>query len=355
MQRVKLDFSGHNIFAGIDVHKNSWSVHVVSDVLEHISFTQPPDPKKLAAYLKKHFPGATYHSVYEAGFCGFWIHEALHQEGINCIVVNAADVPTTDKEKSQKRDKVDCRKLARALRNGQLKPLFVPSRELLEERALVRSRYKLIENRTRCKNRIKALLNYYGINIPEDLNTGKWSLKLKEWLKTAPMQYECGIITLNIFLKELDSLEGMIKEVTSKITTLSQTEKYRTNSELLTSIPGIGMIISMTLLTELGDINRFKSLDHLNSYIGLVPYVYASGDTEKVGHMTHRGNNILKCQLIESAWMAVKRDPALMLQYQELTKRMKGNKAIIRIVRKLVNRIRYVLKNQQPYEMGVVA
>jgi len=355
MQKSKLDFSGYNIFAGIDVHKKSWSVHVVSDVIEHGAFTQAPDPQKLSGYLKKHFPGATYHSVYEAGFCGFWIHDALIQEGINNIVVNAADIPTTNKEKTQKRDKVDCKKLARSLRNNQLRPIYIPSRELLEERMLVRGRYKLIRNRTRCKNRIKASFNYYGINIPEELDTGRWSGKLKEWMKTTPMQYCCGRAALDLYLQELEGLEHVIKENTRQITLLSKTKKYEQNTELLCTIPGIGFIVAMTILTELGDINRFRSLDQLNSYIGMVPNVSASGDTERVGHLTHRGNDILKCQLIESAWVAIRRDPALMLQYQELTKRMKPNKAIIRIVRKLVNRIRYVLKNQQPYEIGVVA
>lgn len=355
MQRTKLDFSGHNIYAGIDVHKKSWSVHIISDVIEHGAFTQAPDPKKLVRYLKKHFPGATYHSVYEAGFCGFWIHDALISEGVNNMVVNAADIPTTNKEKTQKRDKVDCKKLARSLRNSQLRPIYVPSRELLEERMLVRSRYKLIRNRTRCKNRIKATFNFHGIPIPAELDTNKWSVKLKEWMKEVPMAHTWGRVALDLYLKELEGLDILIKENTRQVTLLSKTEKYRKNVELLCTIPGIGLIVAMTILTELGDINRFKSLDELNSYIGMVPNVYASGDSEKVGHLTHRGKDILKCQLIESAWMAIRRDPALMLQYQELTKRMKSNKAIIRIVRKLNNRIRYVLRNQQPYELGVVA
>jgi transposase len=355
MQRSKLDFSGHNIYAGIDVHKKSWSVHVVSDVIEHGAFTQGPDPKRLAAYLRRHFPGATYYSVYEAGFYGFWIHDALTQEGITNIVVNAADIPTTNKEKTQKRDKVDCKKLARSLRNKQLKPIYIPSQELLEERMLVRGRYKLIHNRTRCKNRIKASFNYHGISIPEDLDVGKWSGKLKEWMKQAPMAYSCGRAALDLYLQELEGLEALIKENTRQINLLAKTERYRRNVELLCTIPGIGLIVAMTILTELGDINRFKSLDKLSSFIGMVPNVYASGDSEKVGYMTHRGHDLLKCQLIESAWMAIRRDPALMLHYQELTKRMKPTKAIIRIVRKLINRIRYVLKNQQPYEIGVVS
>ena len=355
MQVSKLNFSGHNIYAGIDVHKKSWSVHIISDVVDHGSFTQSPDPQKLTRYLKKHFPGATYYSVYEAGFCGFWIHDVLADEGINCIVVNSSDIPTTNKEKTQKRDKLDCRKLARALRSNQLKPIFVPSRDLLEKRMLVRSRYKLMRNLTRCKNRIKASLNFYGITIPEDLNTGKWSIKFKEWLKNAPMQYNCGKAALNLYLQELEELEKLIRENTKQIKLLANTEKYKRNVELLCTIPGIGIIVAMTILTELGDINRFSSLDKLNSYIGMIPNVYASGVTEKVGHLTHRGNDILKCQLIESAWIAIRRDPALMLQYQELVKRMKPSKAIIRIVRKMINRIRYVLIHQQPYEIGIVS
>lgn len=164
-----------------------------------------------------------------------------------------------------------------------------------------------------------------------------------------------GKAALDIFIKELEALEAIIKELTAMIQALSQTEQYKRNMELLRSIPGIGGIAAITLLTELGDINRFKTVDRLNSFIGLVPCVYASGDMEKVGHMTYRGHDLLKCLLVEAAWMAIRRDPALMLQYQALTKRMKGNKAIIRIVRKLINRIRYVLKNQRPYELGVVA
>ena len=98
----KIDFSEDSIYVGIDVHKKQWSVFIMSDYKEHKGFVQPPDPGVLASYLKKNFPKATYYSTYEAGFSGFWIHEALKKEGINNIVVNPADVPTTDKEKKNK-------------------------------------------------------------------------------------------------------------------------------------------------------------------------------------------------------------------------------------------------------------
>ena len=59
--------------------------------------------------------------------------------------------------------------------------------------------------------------------------------------------------------------------------------------------------------------------------------------------------------LIENSWIAIRKDPALTLKYNELCNRMKSNKAIIRIARKLVNRIRTVLIKEQEYQLAVVA
>jgi len=139
------DFAGQNIYTGIDVHKKNWRVSIYSEHLFHKSFHQPADPKALYHYLSKHFPNASYHSVYEAGYCGFWIHNELHDLGINNIVVNPADVPTTDKEKKQKADPVDSNKLARHLRNGDLEAIYVHDTGVPEDRSLIRMRSTLIK------------------------------------------------------------------------------------------------------------------------------------------------------------------------------------------------------------------
>ena len=110
----------------------------------------------------------------------------------------------------------------------------------------------------------------------------------------------------------------------------------------------------MILLTELGNIKRFKRLDDLCSYCGIVPNCYNSGETERAGGLTRRGNATVKRVLIECAWVAIKKDPALLLYYKEQTLHMKAQKAIIKVARKLISRIRYVLLNQQKYELGIV-
>ena len=67
----------------------------MSETTQLKKFSQSPDPDALYAHLVKNYPKAEYYSVYEAGFCGFWIHYRFIELGIHSIVVNPADVPTT--------------------------------------------------------------------------------------------------------------------------------------------------------------------------------------------------------------------------------------------------------------------
>ncbi|MFQ5799590.1 MAG: transposase, partial [Bacteroidota bacterium] len=80
----------------------------------------------------------------------------------------------------------------------------------------------------------------------------------------------------------------------------------------------------------------------------------SSGDREITTGLSRRRNQLLRTLLIESAWVAVRKDPALMMAFNKLTRRMPKNRAIIPIARRLLNRIRYVLKHQAPYVPAVV-
>ncbi|EGK00442.1 IS110 family transposase, partial [Dysgonomonas gadei] len=137
-QSKGLDFKGQNIYVGIDVHLKSWAVAILSESSVLKKFSQDPQPEALHRFLVTNYPGATYYSVYEAGFSGFWTHHKLTELGINNIVVNPADVPTMSREKLRKTDAVDCGKLARGLRAGDLRGIYVPRAEILEIRSLIR-------------------------------------------------------------------------------------------------------------------------------------------------------------------------------------------------------------------------
>lgn len=355
-QNYKLDFKGQNIYVGFDVHLKSWSVTIMTDHLTHKTFSQSPKPEILYQYLVKNFPDGTYHSAYEAGFCGYWIHNKLKSLGVNSIVVNPADIPTTDKDRDQKDDIRDSRKIARSLRNNELTPIYVPTLKTLEDRALVRTRSMLVKDITRYKNRIKSFLYFHGIEIPDSFrNTGShWSKRFVNWLESIEMTENSGKESLNIHVNAVKTLRLSLLKTTRQIKELSETEPYKELIILLRSIPGIGLITAITILTELENINRFGNIDNLCGFIGLIPSKYSTGDKEKTGDLTHRGHNVLRTAIIESAWVAARLDSALMMSYLTLCKRMDPNKAIIRIAKKLLSRINYVLKNKQPYVHGIV-
>lgn len=168
------------------------------------------------------------------------------------------------------------------------------------------------------------------------------------------MEKASGNIALKAHLEELNHIRQIIAGLNRGIRTLARTDEYRANVRLLKTVPGISVLTAMTLLTELHSINRFLSLDKLASYVGLIPNTNSSGEKDNTAGITDRRNSGLRVMMIESSWVAVRKDPALMMAFDRLCKHMMKTKAIVQIARKLLNRIRYVLKNQKEYVMAVV-
>lgn len=355
IQSNKLNFEGQNIFVGIDVHKKNWTVSVLLEDVILKTFSQPADAGALHRFLTGNYPGATYHSAYEAGFCGFWPHYKLSEMGLNSIVVNAADVPTNQKDKTQKTDKRDSKKIVRSLRGGALTAIHVPEESTLADRSLVRNRWALVKDMVRSKLRIKSLLYFFGVEYPEEFNrsTTHWSKRFIKWLRNINLEHSTAKEALNALVDQLEDQRKRLLEITRLVRALSKSDGYKRNIELLESIPGIGGITSITILTELGSISRFKDADHLAAYIGLVPTCHSSGEKDNKGEMTFRHNGRLLQMIIESSWSAIRADPTLSLCYGKYRQRMTQNKAIIRIARKLVNRIYAVLKHQKEYQCGI--
>lgn len=351
MEKINyLSFVNQHIYIGIDVHAKRWVVSIIVGGILHGPISQDPEVKVLINYLRRNFPGGIYHCVYEAGFSGFWIYEELKKNEIDCIVINPADIPTTHKEKDRKTDKLDSRKLSRCHSHGELEGIYIHDRQTYEERSLIRTRESLVKEQTRCKNRIKGLMKFFGIEIKdEDIKT-HWSHKYIKYLENLETEHLLAKTSLNIYLEELKNYRKLISNITKEIRKLSQSERYKKNVNLLRTIPGISILTAMILLTELGDVRRFSNIDKLCSFIGLVPSEHSSGEKENRNNMTRRGKSILKRIIIESSWTAIRKDPGLLMNFNELTKRMKKTRAIITISRKLIGRVAFVLKHEQEYK-----
>jgi transposase len=350
-----LDFTNQTIFVGIDVHKKSWKVTIYFQGMELQTFSMDPNPGGLVKHLRQNYPNATYISVYEAGFCGYWIDRELQRSGIKNIVVNPADVPTKNKERTKKTDKIDSRKLSRELSSGTLEGIYIPTEEEESIRTLSRLRQQLVKDQTRIKNRIKSLLNFVGVIIPENHVLKHWSSKYIKHLEGLEFNYPGTKYTLNGLLVNLKQLRMQLVNITKTLRSIVKEDKRLGElTERLRSVPGIGIITAITLYTEILRITRFGRFDKICSYVGFVPSTASSGEKEKNLGLSRQHNKYLRNMIIESAWVAVRKDPALTMAFGNLSKRMSKQEAIIRIAKKLLSRIMYVWKNEKEYVCAVV-
>lgn len=356
MNKAKtLDFSGHTIFCAIDAHKKSWRINKRDKDFELEDYSQGPCPENLYKHLRSRYPGAKYKIAYEAGFCGFGIQRSLSKyEDVECIVVNAADVPTSDKEKKRKTDKIDARKIARELSKGNLSGIYIPGREMEHARSLVRQRTRLVQDQTRCKNRIWHLLMFSGLKLDAEKPKQYWSKSFIERLRKLPVTDDGLKQTIEIAVDEYLAVRVLVLKATIFMRQLSVQGLFQPVQKLLQSIPGIGLINAMITHTEIMDMKRYPTLDAVCNDVGIVPDTEDSGDTKKEKGITHRCNHYLREAIVESSWSIIRKDPAMLMKYKQYCQRMAENKAIIKIAKHLLSRIRYVWLQKKEYVIGVV-
>jgi transposase len=343
-----IDFKGQKFYVGLDVHKKSWAVTIRSMGIQVAHFTQPPGADTLFNYLQRNFPGGQYHSAYEAGFCGTSTHEQLRKLGIDNILVHAADIPATDKQKKNKTDLHDSRSIADYLEKGNLKGIHVFTREQQELRSLFRLREAKVKEVTRSNNRLKSFLMYFDIQIPETVSKKDYlSRKALEWLNFE-LESAAGTIALEQHVEELKYQRKRLFETTKQLR--KQIQEFHAKSyEYLLSVPGIGAVTAMGLIAEIADFTRFNDPDEYCSLLGLCPWEDSSGDTIKTKGMQPRCNQHLRSLLVEASWTAIKKSPTLFAYYSKHAVK-DSKKAIVKVARKLALAARGVVLKQQLYE-----
>jgi transposase len=354
IENKTLNFENQPFFVGIDVHQKSWTVTIRSGKIVLKTFSINPSANELARHMKENYLGGSYLSVYEAGYFGYSIHRELEGCGFNNIIASPTEIPRSAKEKIIKSDRVDSRKLSRELENKSLKGIYIPEIFQQELRSLVRTRYQLTRKQTRIKNQIKSYLTFYGHKYPEHYQMGHWSGRFIEYLQSLDFAYEPGKEQLNIYLDELQTIRGLLTKTTRLLR--EYCGKYKLNDAilLLCSVPGVGFTTAISIYTEVIDLRRFPDLDKLASFVGLIPTIVSSADKASNLGIKNQHNKYLRNLLLESAWIAIRKDPSLLLSYNIYIKKMCKQKAIIKIARKLLNRIRFVWKNEKEYKLSVI-
>ena len=206
MDKVTASFENSTVYVGLDVHKRSWNAGIFLDSMYVRNVHQPPSPAALSNYLKNNYPGANYKCAYESGKFGFWIQRQLSTYGIECLVVNPADIPGTQKDDVYKTDVRDARTIGHALALGQLRGIFVPPPTQEADRCLVRQRKKIWRDLVRCKNRVKGFLDYHGIVLPVKFGNPNWSHNFIACFNELKFDHSGSKTTLNYQVREVQYL-----------------------------------------------------------------------------------------------------------------------------------------------------
>lgn len=356
--KMNYTLKGEEIYIGLEDSKRTWKIcvrssgHIVSEK------SLPSDFTNLLSYLRKAFPECRINLLYEAGFHGFTLHDQLAEEGIHCVVM-PPHLVTEAKSNLTKTDKRDARRLSKILEVHDYKhSCYVPDKEQREDRQISRTTFQIQRKITSTKNQIRRFLEFHGLddNYPDGPWSDSYYRQLGDNLTNKKMKISQSLtISLEVLLSTLQFLQMKIKELKKELKLLIKKERYNSSVKILMSAPGIGEFTAIRLLLEWGDITRFSNGKEFSSFTGMTPREYSTGDTIRKGHITGQGSNLARSWLVESAWIAIRKDPVLNKKFLDIYRRTRSKKiAIVAVARKIAVRLRAIIVQNSPYEIGVI-
>jgi len=244
-----------------------------------------------------------------------------------------------------KTDHQDVIRLVRLLIAELVPEVWVPPLEVRELRAMISYRWRLVKMATAIQNRMHSLLHRHNIQAPDGkidvgANRAWWEQLQLSALETLRLKQE---------LKTLRMVREHIVDVEKELGRLSTSERWGSQTVRVMQLPGVGVIVTMTILSAIGDIRRFESPKKLVGYAGMGAGVHDSGQKHREKGITKFGRKELRWALVEASWQAVRSNPRWRAQYDELCKRKHPNQAIVAIARKLLVTLWYLLSKQESY------
>ena len=269
------------------------------------------------------------------------IHDRLEEHGFDVALSNPFKTRLIAEAKV-KTDKVDARTLASLLRADMIPTCYVPGEELRSRRELLRHRLNLVKTRTEVKNRIHGLLDKHGLRMP---GTTAFSKENIEWLRGLSLGFMDDAI-LRSDLAVLEAVDGQVTIIEEKIAVLAVEDR---RVRLLMTMTGVGYFIAMLVVSEVGDVGRFRGDKEFASWMGLVPSVHQSGERICMGGISGPGNKRLRWALVECAQAAVRFDPRLGSMYERVSKRRGSGCAIVAVAHEMAQIMYFMLSRGEPY------
>ena len=310
-------------FIGLDVHKATISVAVAQgtrggEVRHWGSVPHRPDHiRKLVEKLAA--GGVRLHFCYEAGPCGYGLHRQLVEMGHECIVVAPSLIPLKagDRVKTDRSDAVMLAKLHRA---GELTAVWVPDAAHEAMRDLVRARATAMRVTGKARQHLQGFLLRHGRIYP-----GKkgWTGAYRRWLATVRFIHPAQQIVLQDYIDAVADAEARVERLTGQIADLLPNWSLAPVVDAVQAMRGVGFIVAVTVVAEVGDFQRFDNPRQLMAYLGLTPSEHSSGASVRRGGITKAGSGLARRALIEGAWsyrMQARVSPKLHARLEALPK-----------------------------------
>jgi transposase len=286
-------------FVGLDVHKDTIAVAVADGEGARSVGIIANDFDQLRKTLRKLGSPSQLRVCYEAGACGYVIYRYLRRLKIDCAVVAPSLIPKKPGDRV-KTDRRDALALARLHRSDDLTAVWVPDSGDEALRDLVRAREDCVEDRQRARHRLTKFLLRQGIVAPAGTHSG--TLKYQSWLAGLQWKDQTQHLVFSEYRQRLEELQTCIKRFDRAISCAVPSSQHAPTIMALQAMRGVKELTAVTVMSEVGDLTRFKTPRQAMAYAGLVPSERSSGGRTRRGGITKTGNAHLRRVLIESAW-----------------------------------------------------
>jgi transposase len=261
---------------------------------------------------------------YEAS-CGYgYLHEKFSRLSDRVQVAHPGQLRLIFRAK-KKHNRVDALKLAKLLYLDEVPRVHVPSVDVRSWRMMIEFRQKLLARRVSVKNQIRGMLKSQGITSGE-IAGGKslWTKKGIAWLNGVELP-ELESLRREMMIDELKELGGKMKRVEVE---LAKVADRHPGVSLLMTIPGVGIRTAETFVAYVDDVKRFDRLKQVGSYFGLVPCQDATGNVNRLGHITRDGPATMRKLLIEAGWQGIRRSVTIRAFFERVMRKDKDRRKI---------------------------
>jgi transposase len=328
---------------GIDVHKVATQVCVLTETGEYEECRIRTERDVLTAFFSERPKGRI---LLEAATESEWVARHLESLGHEVIVADPNFAPMyASRSRKVKTDKRDARALCEACHLGAFRPAHRASDASRMLRKQLSVREALVQTRSRMISLCRSLLRQEGIRVPSG---GAASFAKRVRTLELPRDLRDALEPL---LKTHEAVCAQIDAVDNQV---EQVVRGDERVQRLTTVPSVGPVTAVTFIALVDDVARFESSHKLQSYLGLVPREYSSGEKQQRGHITKAGNSRLRSLLVECAWGILRRrnpqsEPLAQWALRIATRRGKRIAAVA-LARKLAGILFAIAKSARSFE-----